>query len=493
MELPETLPPPPPPTIPPVRPPTPPPVMTTTTTTAQTTVTPPPKLPFKPILFALLALILVGGGIFAAIKYLGVLQPKNSGAVTLAWWGLWESESVVKPLIDEYQTDHPTVKINYTFQSQREYRERLQSALSQGTGPDIFRLHNSWVPMFKADLSPIPASVYSASIFESTFYPTAKADLRLGSNYVAVPLEIDGLGMYVNEDLLSQAGKSVPQSWEDLRQTAIDLSVCDTETGTCKAGDRVLVSGAAMGTADNVDHWQDVLAVLMMQNNVNLNAPAGKPAEDVLDYYTIFAKTDGTWNSTLPNSTTAFANGKVAIYFGPSWRVFDILAINPSLKFRVYPIPQLPIDPARGEKPITWASYWAEGVNAKSTHTKEAWDFIQWLSTKDTLQKFYQQQVASGRKFGEPYSRQDMAALIQADPYAGAYISQAPVAKSWYLASFTWDGSTGINTRLSQYFADAVNGVNQGKSATEAVKTLSAGINQVLSQYGIQAAAPATQ
>ena len=347
--------------------------------------------------------------------------------------------------------------------------------------------------MFKTQLAPVPPQVYSAQTFEATFYPVAKTDLRLGSNYVAVPLEFDGLAMFTNQDLFAAAGKTVPQSWEELRQTAIDLSVCDTEDGKCRSGDRVLVSGAALGTADNVDHWQDIVAVLMLQNNVNLNAPSGKPAEDVLEFYTVFSRTDGMWNSTLPNSTTAFANGKLAIYFGPSWRAFDIGAIAPQMKFTTSPIPQLPLDPALGEKPIAWASYWAEGVNVKSAYAKEAWDFIGWLSAKEGLQKFYQQAVASGRSFGEPYSRQDMASLVQTDPYVGAYISQAPNAKSWYLASFTWDGPTGINSRLSQYFADAINGVNQGKSTTEAIKTLSGGINQVLSQYGLAASAPAAK
>lgn len=453
-------------------------------------VTPPRKSPLKPVLIVVLGLLVLAG-----LGWLGwrMLAARRAAAepVTLTWWGLWETQSIIEPLISQYQASHPRVKINYIFQSQREYRERLQNALSQGAGPDIFRLHNSWVPMFKSSLAPVPPEVYSAAAFESTFYPVTKTDLRVSSSYVAVPLEIDGLAMFVNEELLAAAGKSVPTSWEELRQTAIDLSVCDTEDGKCKSGDRVLVSGAALGVTDNVDHWQDIVAVLMLQNNVNLNSPSGKPAEDVLEYYTVFNRTDGVWNSTLPSSTTAFANGKVAIYFAPSWRVFDVLAINPNLKFRTYPVPQLPVDPALGEKPVTWASYWAEGVNGKSGHTKEAWEFVGWLSSRETLQKFYQQAVASGRPFGEPYSRQDMAGLVQGDPYVGAYISQAPTGKSWYLASFTWDGQTGINNRINQYFADAINGVNQGKSTAEAVKTLSSGINQVLSQYGLAAPAPA--
>ncbi len=456
---------------------------------------PTPVVPVTPVVakapsgFPMRAIIIILGSVvfLVIVGLLGwkLFAGKKAGPITVSYWGLWESDQVVRPLIDAYEVEHPNVKIDYKYQSPREYRERLQSALSSGSGPDIFKIHSSWVPMFKQDLSPIPAEVYSASEFESTFYPSAKTDLRLGNNYVAVPLEFDGLGMYINEDLLAKSGKSVPENWVDLRQTARDLSVCDSADGKCAAGSRVLLSGVAMGTADNVDHWQDILAVLMLQNNVNLNSPSGQTAQDVLEYYTIFAKSDHIWDSTLPNSTAAFASGKVAIIFAPSWRAFDILALNPNLKFKIYPLPQAPLDPSRGEKPITWASYWAEAVNKKSPNAAAAWDFVKYLSSQDSLQKLYKNAVDSGRAFGEPYARVDMADQLTNSNYVGAYIMQAPTAKSWYLASSTFDGGSGINSRLSVYFADAINGVNQGKGLDEVVKTLSAGINQVLSAYGL--------
>ena len=451
-----------------------------------------PKSPLGTIVPFVVVILLLVAGFFIVRAILNLI--KKPVPVTLTYWGLWEPESVIKPLIDEYQAANPNVKISYIYQSPREYRERLQNALSQGRGPDIFRIHNSWVPMFKSDLDPVPPEAYSASEFESVFYPTTKSDLRLAGSYMAVPLEFDGLAMYVNDDLLDKSGQTVPENWEDLRTVAKAISVCDSQDGTCSAGDRVLISGAALGTADNVDHWQDILAVMMLQNNVNLNAPTGQSAEDTLSFYTVFTRSDHVWDSTLPNSTSAFAGGKVGIYFAPSWRVFDIQSTNPQLKFSVHPLPQLPIDPTRGEKLVTWASYWAEGVNKKSPLTKQAWDFIKFLSSKESLQKLYQQAVASGRAFGEPYSRVDMAGSLASSPYVGPYISQAATARSWYIASSTYDGATGINSRLSVYFADAVNGINQGRSPSEAVKTLSAGVNQVLSQYGLATPiAPATR
>ena len=436
------------------------------------------KFPLTGILVGFVVLVVLVVGFFAVRSLLGGVLKKSQPA-NLTYWGLWEQESTTKPLIDEYQAAHPKVTISYVFQSPREYRERLQNSLSMSKGPDIFRIHSSWIPMFKNDLSSVPADVYSASEFESVFYPTVKSDLRLAGNYAAIPLEFDGLAMYINDDLLAKSGQTVPTTWEDLRSVAKAISVCESEDGSCSAGDRIQISGAALGTTENIDHWQDILAVIMLQNNVNLNSPSGKPAEDALAYYTGFSTTSHFWDATLPSSTQAFAQGQVAIYFAPSWRGFDLQAINPRLKFSLHPIPQLPIDPARGEKPVTWASYWVEGVNRKSANTAAAWDFLKFLSSKESLQKLYQ---SSGRVFGEPYSRTDMS---DSSPFVQPYLSQASTARSWYLASFTFDGPTGINTLLSKVFADAVATVADGRSPTEAASALSAGVNQVLSRYGL--------
>jgi hypothetical protein len=70
-----------------------------------------------------------------------------------------------------------------------------------------------------------------------------------------------------------------------------------------------------------------------------------------------------------------------------------------------------------------------------------------------------------------------------ANPLAAVFISQAAKAKTWYLCSRTFDN--GINEKMIKYFEDAVNAVNSGKTAKEALETASAGVNQLLTQYGL--------
>lgn len=433
-----------------------------------------PKLPLKPILLGLVGLVLLGLLFFLVRRFLlpGTRTPEQ---ITLTYWGLWEDSPVIEGAIRQFEEENPGVKISYVKQAKEDYRERLVNSLARGAGPDIFRFHNTWVPMLATELSPLPAEVMDAGTYQQTFYPVASQTLRSGANLVGIPLMYDGLGLYINEEIFSSAGKTPPKTWEEFRQLASELTIKNAEG-------EILQAGAAVGRTENVDHWQDILSLMMLQNGVDLKNPTGEAAEGALKFFTVFATGDRIWDETLPFSTNAFAAGKLAMYFGPSWRAFEIKEQNPALKFKVVPVPQLP-KTTSGEPDITWASFWAEGVWSRSKNAQAAWQFLRLLSTKSVLQDMYQE-ASKTRLFGEPYPRPDMASLLSQDPVVGAYVGGAQDARSWYLTSRTFDGPTGINSRISAYFKDAVNAVVVDRERAENVlPTLAAGVSQVLSDY----------
>lgn len=447
----------------PVVPPPPPPAASVVT---------PHQPPLKPLVFIFLGLILIIGVIFFLVK-----RNSNKGpAGVITWWNLWEDEPALAPLIAEYQTKNPKVTIKYVKQSQQDYRERLTNVLAKGTGPDIFSFHNSWTPMFKKDLSPMPATVMSASEFAQVFYPVATSDLTSGTGILGIPSEYDAITLFINDDLFAAAGLTPPTTWDDLRKAAIVLTQKD-EQGL------ILQSGVALGRTENIDHWPEILALMMLQNGVDLTKPTGKLAQDALTFFTLFSSTDGVWDATLPNSTAMFAGGKLAMYFAPSWRAFEIAQQNPSLKFSTVPLPQLPKASA-GQKDVAYASYWVQGVWEKSKNKTIAWDFLKFLSSQDSLAKIYANS-AKQRSFGEPYPRVNMTGLLNSHPVLGSIVSRAPNARSWYLQSRTFDGPTGINSLMNKYFEDAVNAVNSGDSAKDALETVAQGVTQILRQYGV--------
>jgi len=376
---------------------------------------------------------------------------------------------VMKDLFAKFETANPGIKVNYQQQSVKDYRERLQNALKNGEGPDIYRFHLTWTPMFVDYLSAIPSSVMSSADFEAQQYPVAQTWLKSSKGYVGIPLMYDGLGLFYNQSVLDAAGKTPPKTWEELRRLANELTIKNKQGEIQRAG-------VALGTTSNVDNWSDILGLLLIQNNADPGKPSNKLGQDALTFYTKFSVSDKVWNDTMPTSTVAFANEKVAMIIAPSWRAFEIKDMNPDLKFNVVSVPQLP------ESAMTWASFWVEGVSDKSDKAKQtaAWKLLSYLNQKETLREWYAA-ASKERLFGEIFARVDMADQLKTDPYVSGFLEQASQAKTWFMDSRTYDN--GPNDKIIKYYEDAINSVNDSGDVETALTTVEQGITQVMTQY----------
>lgn len=391
--------------------------------------------------------------------------------ITLTYWGLFEEKQVMQPLIDEFQRQYPNITIHYVRKDVKQYRKSLVTQLENGTGPDIFRYHNSWVGMMRSYLSPMTTEVISSDEFKNAYYPVIQKDLTSNGALYGIPLGIDTLALFVNTELFQAGGNSVPRTWEEFIRVAKDRVVKDNNG-------KIRTAGAALGTFDNITHAPDIVALLMAQNGTNFSdfSSTVDNASQALEFYTAFAQGEGSvWDSTLDPSIVAFSKGNLAMYFGFSWDIFTIKALNPELQFSVHPVPNLP-----GRK-MAIASYWVEGVSAKSKYQKEAMLFMRYLAKKETLQKLYSE-TAKVRLFGEPYPRRDLAKTLSNNPLISPFMEQAEYATSSYFASDTYD--EGINDQMNAYLGNAVRATSNNTSAQSAVETLAKGVNQVLTKYG---------
>ncbi|AKM80980.1 MAG: hypothetical protein UT13_C0001G0016 [Candidatus Pacebacteria bacterium GW2011_GWF2_38_9] len=392
---------------------------------------------------------------------------------TVTYWGLWEDSQILKQVIADFESKNPSIKIDYRKQSHQDYRERLQQAIDSGNGPDIFRYHVSWVPMLSTSLAAMPSSVMSLTEYKQIFYPVASTNLQVGGQIVGIPMMYDGLALFYNKEMLKTANLDVPTTWAELRTAANRLTVPSNLNE--RRSDNITRAGLAIGNAGNVDNFSDILALLIIQNGGNPANANSQYVKDAITFYTNFVKQDKVWSDRLANSTTAFARGDVAMILAPSWRVHEVKNLNPNLDFAVARVPQLDT-----ENPASWATFWAEGVSAKSKNKDAAWAFLKYLSTPEVLRKFYND-ASQYRAFGEVYPRTDMASELQSSELVGAYLADAPIAKSWYMSSFTHDN--GLNDQIIKYYEDAINAVLSSTSVEKALETAATGVTSVISKY----------
>ncbi len=423
--------------------------------------------------------IIAGGVVFFLVVFFLLLKlllgGKPASKVVLTYWGLWEDKQVMDPLIKEYQAKNPNVSINYQkMNAGDDYRQKVIVRGKNGEGPDIFRFHNTWLPEMTEVVAPLPSQIMSNSEFEKTFYPIHAKDLAIDKRYYGIPLEIDGLVLLYNDDLLKKGGFTKPPSNLDELADSNFLSkfTFKNESGELQS------SAIALGTANNVEHFSDILGLMLLQNGADLKTLNTPEAAGALESYRKFAET-GIWDEKMDNSIVAFTSGKVAMIIAPSWEVQTIKTANPDLKVKVSTIPfNLP-----GNQPKSLATYWVEGVSKYSKNQVEAWKFLKFLSSKESETKLFELESKT-RLFGEPYSRVDLANKLSTHEYLSVVAQEANNLVSMPVVSRTYDN--GLNDEIITYLENAINATAQGVSYAEALQTAKQGVDQVLKKFHLE-------
>ncbi len=385
--------------------------------------------------------------------------------ITLNYWRVWDGPDDFAELITEYNKLHSFITINYRKLTYSEYEEALLDALAEDRGPDIFSIQNTWVRKYQTKISPLPDSISmvypvvkgslkkevipelrtSKSItvteVKNSFVDTVYNDVVLTdqsdnkSKIYGLPLSIDTLAMYYNKDLLNNAGiAQLPAYWnKDFQQAVRKLTKQDLK------GD-LIQSGVALGGSANIERSVDILAALMMQNGAvmmegnsvkfNVIPPIFQergynPGMEAARFYSDFAnpaKEVYAWNNQLDNSLRNFIDGKLAIFFGYSYHLPVIQAQAPKLNFALAKFPQIEGNPTEANV----ANYWLETVSAKSKYKNEAWDFIQFMTTKPEQVKKY----LARTKY--PTALRSLVNEQLNDEELNVFASQLLIAKSWY-------------------------------------------------------------
>ena len=357
-----------------------------------------------------------------------------TGPVTLTFWDPFEDSQNLSPIITAYNQQHPNVHIVYTKKNINTYESDLLDALASGNGPDIFAINNAWLPKYIDKVTPASSSEVSYTDYKNTFVDVAVNDFTKDQKVYGFPISVSSLGLFYNKDLLGSAGIATPpKTWDELATDVQRIKKQDN-TGYFSR------SGIAMGTNANVNRAVDILYLLMLQqgttafsadgNYPQFNQTAQKngqtynPGAAALTFYTSFANPTSpnyNWNARSDYSINAFANGRAAFLYSYYYTRATILQQSPNLNFDVAPVPQVNLN----DSSVNFANYWGEVVSKQSKYSTIDWDFLKFLVSKTSLDKYY-----AATK--EPSSRRDLIALQIQDPNIGVFANANLTAKSFY-------------------------------------------------------------
>lgn len=436
--------------------------------------------------------------------------------LSLEIWGTLDESDALNEIFEDYKKIDPNIfSITYKKIATDTYKKELVDALASGQGPDIFLMNNSWLPSFKDKIveAPVAEGVVNEQKFRNNFVDVAVADFLDSGKIYATPLSVNSLGLYYNKDLFNQAGITTPPAdWNEFIADARKLTQIN-------ANGEMVQSGAAIGTAYNINRSTDILNLIMLQRGTNMTDANGRvsfdnstivnngaifPGEDALNFYTQFANSSSPnyiWNPTQHYSIDAFAEGKTAMMFNYSWHMDTVANKSPKLNFAVAPIPQFP-----NTSKVNFANYWAYAVaknktpnsnpygNSKTskvtisneTRVADAWRFLTYLTTKPdgtfisktagtgigkTVSVNFDPAKSFLEKTGEPAARRDIIEEQKSDPRIGVFATDNLIDRSWKESE---------PDSIEAIFAEMIDQVNKGQaSVSDALKMAAARVQQL--------------
>jgi len=398
-------------------------------------------------------------------------------------WIVGDDNSVFGPISEKFG-----LPVEYVKKDFKTYERELVDALASGEGPDVFMIHNSWLPKHQSKLAFAPAELLTPLVVQKNFPDVVTTDFVRDGKIYALPLSIDTLALFYDKDVFNGSFISAPpQTWSKLQEVATRLTKRD-ELGN------IIQSGVALGGSDrSVDKASHILALLMMQKGATMVRQSGKNYEpvlssntssensavDALKFYLQFSDPQSpfyTWDTGQHYSIDAFSynpsvKNKVAMILS-YWYQIAVMkgdeakkGKNPNLNFGVSQMPQQ--DDVNESQYATYADYWGYAVAKSSKDPQSAWRFVQFLTSKASAQQYL---TATKR----PPALRSLIASYQDDPILSVFANQILIAKSWIQP-----GASDVNPLFSQ----AIEQVYRGQlSPEEAISALREQMRELFSR-----------
>ncbi len=423
---------------------------------------------FTAVLLSLAVLLVFAGFGCKKKPTANEIQPIN-----LNFWSVFDDKEVYDPIIIAYEETHPNIHIVYKKLTYEEYEKVVVEGLAAGQGPDIWSIHNTWLPKHQSKLAPMPDSIMTGAMYNDTFVEVASNDFVVDDRIYGIPLSVDTLALYYNKDLLNTEGiVTPPEDWEAFKEAVKALTKTDIS-------DNIIQSGAAIGTAKNINRAVDILYLLMLQNGTqmvdskltqatfnlpDINDPKYFPGTAAMTFYTDFANSKKeiySWNLNMSYSIDAFIEEKTAMMFNYSYERSYLKIKAPNLNYGIAPVPQI----QGAQKSANYANYWANVVSQASQNQNEAWDFVNFMSSKENDDAYC-------KKTDRPASRIDVLQSQLDDPNLKTFAKQALTAKSWYQKSPA-EIEVLFNNAIDQVVAQTV-------TVSDIINTLSAQVTSLM-------------
>jgi multiple sugar transport system substrate-binding protein len=390
-----------------------------------------------------------------------------SGDVEIEYWQ-YEFESkttLVGELIPQFQEQNPGITVKHVNFPYDDFQQQVAAAVQAGEGPDVLNVYYGWIPAYVQQqfLQPLSQEAFPHDVIESEYFAMVTT-AKVGGEYYALPTAVRTLALFVNNDILAEAGVAPPTTWDETVEVA--------KATTRKNGDNFEVVGMTWDIGGQGHHWwreclvrQNGIAPYSEDNRqVQWDEPEGVEAFRWLVAFLM--EHDVTQSGFMTDGQTAFGNGAAALHVDGSFRVGSYATDFPNLNYSIVPLPEK-------EQKASFASFWANAITrnaAEGDKNIAAHKFINFLSSPEIMRQWT---PATGELPARPALAEEEQ--FTSDEKLAPFIESLPFSYATFLVN---------EAELRQNVMDAFDQVTlNGVDAEVAVQEAAAKTQERLDEY----------
>jgi ABC-type glycerol-3-phosphate transport system substrate-binding protein len=336
--------------------------------------------------------LLLLGVLVVILGACGASTQQQEGNVELTFWHheYPPADEFIRQKIEEYTEENANVSIELVTYPHGDYETKLLSSIAADNPPDIINLLDYLFPRYAANdlLAPVEPQAFGEEDLDgvrSLYVPRALDGLTINGEIYGVPEEFNTLALFLNAQHFEEIGldanepENWPETWEELFALAKELEQRD------QSGKLTRIGFNWVWGLDPYWYAQQYWPILR-QYGCEVVDSEGRAAINSPECVAAFEETwqrlieegiggPGVATENPVNALEDFSTGRQSMAIAGIWAppLFDE---DVQENYVVAPLPQR--DP---DDPHTLLNSYALAVSSSSEHPREAWKFINFLTS----------------------------------------------------------------------------------------------------------------